>query len=169
MTKLTRNKTTMKSGFTLIEILVVITIIALLAVGGLASFQGITRASRDGRRKTDIEQIRAAIELYRNNNDNGSYPDSSDITVSCASTTGITDTDNTYLARVPLDPQCTAITYSYQPTDSAGGACDSADSADPCLDYTISAYLENSSATACTSSAECGQNCNYCLGPNGQK
>lgn len=159
----------MKRGFTLIEILVVITIIALLAVGGLASFQGITRASRDGRRKTDLEQIRAAIELYRNNNTNGSYPDASDITITCASTTGITDTDNTYLSKVPLDPQCTGVTYSYAPADSAGGACDSGDSSDPCLDYTLSAYLENSSAAACTSSNECGENCNYCLGPNGQK
>ncbi len=159
----------MKKGFTLIEILVVVTIIALLAVGGLASFQGITRASRDGRRKTDLEQVRTAIELYRNNNVNGSYPDATDITISCGATGGIADVDNTYLSKVPLDPKCTAMTYHFAPTDETGGGCDSTDSSDPCLDYTLSAYLENSTVAACTSAAECGQDCNYCLGPNGEK
>lgn len=62
----------MKKGFTLIELLVVIAIIALLSTLGLASFQSAARTGRDGKRKGDLSQVRAALELYRSQSN--SYP-----------------------------------------------------------------------------------------------
>lgn len=55
------------SGFTLIELLVVIAIIAVISTIGLSSFQGAAKSGRDGKRKGDLSQIRAALELYRSN------------------------------------------------------------------------------------------------------
>ena len=59
-------------GFTLIEILVVATIIGLLASGAIVSYQQLLKQSRDAKRKTDLEQVRAALEMYRSNED--TYP-----------------------------------------------------------------------------------------------
>lgn len=59
-------------GFTLIELLVVVAIISLLSTIGLASFQSAARRGRDGKRKGDLSQVRAALELYRSQA--GSYP-----------------------------------------------------------------------------------------------
>lgn len=61
-----------KWGFTLIEILVAITIIGILATIGLRSFTGAQTKSRDARRKSDLAAIQKALEVYYN--DFGQYP-----------------------------------------------------------------------------------------------
>ncbi|MBI3638524.1 type II secretion system protein [Candidatus Wolfebacteria bacterium] len=61
------------SGFTLIEILIVVAIIATLAsvvLVGLGSFRG---RGRDTRRISDLRQIQSALELYYAKNQ--TYPD----------------------------------------------------------------------------------------------
>jgi prepilin-type N-terminal cleavage/methylation domain-containing protein len=62
-------------GFTLIELLVVIAIIGILITVGAVSYQRAVRLSRDSKRKTDLEQIRQALETYRS--EEGVYPDTS--------------------------------------------------------------------------------------------
>ena len=159
---------TIKS-FTLIEVLVVATIISLLAAGGLVSYSTITKNSLDARRKADLEQIRAALEMYRSNNTNSSYPAS--LSMTCGSSGSIVDGPNIYLSKIPTDPKCNAYTYYYNAVDSGGGACDGS-SADPCVNYTLAAHLETVSTTCQTLSTQCGSsvsNCTYCLGPYGQK
>lgn len=59
------------AGFTLIEILIVIAIISILSIGGLASYTASLKNSRDAKRKTDLEQIRVTLEIYKS--DTGSY------------------------------------------------------------------------------------------------
>ncbi|KKU11410.1 MAG: hypothetical protein UX17_C0079G0007, partial [Parcubacteria group bacterium GW2011_GWC2_45_7] len=51
------NKLKKSFGFTLIEILVVATIIGLLAAGGFVTYSNLSRQSRDAKRKADLEQI----------------------------------------------------------------------------------------------------------------
>lgn len=60
-----------KSGFTLIEILVAMTIVAVLMGLALVSYQGARKSARDGKRKVDLEQVRSALEMRRA--DCGSY------------------------------------------------------------------------------------------------
>lgn len=66
-----------KKGFTLIEILVVATIIGLLAGIGAVSYVTLNKSSRDARRKGDLEQLRAAVELYKSNV--GTYPTTTNV------------------------------------------------------------------------------------------
>lgn len=54
-----------KQGFTFIEILVVITIIGVLTLVATTNFAVVNKKARDGKRKGDLEQIKAALEMYR--------------------------------------------------------------------------------------------------------
>lgn len=135
-------------SFTLIEILVVTTIIGLLAAAAVVTYSQLTKQSRDAKRKTDIEQIRSALEMYRSNND--AY---SAYTGNCASYTALT-TPTKYIQSMPTDPKTDYNYYcSISPTD-----------------YSIGAYLEGTTST-CSATLSCGTaiDCNYCVGPYGQK
>lgn len=55
-----------KSGFTLIEILIVVTIIALLSSVVLVGLQPARTAARDVKRMADLNEVRNGLELYFN-------------------------------------------------------------------------------------------------------
>jgi len=161
---------TNKRGFTLIELLVVIAILGLLATVSFISYRSISQSGRDSTRKAQLEQIRSAIEQFRSNNINGSYPDLAELTISCSSSGAITDGTNTYLSKIPLDPSCSSYSFYYKTTTASGDVCDSSSATIPCLDYTLGSYLENASTSQdCTAALECVGNCRYCLGPYGAK
>lgn len=54
-----------RRGFTLIELMVVVTIIAFLSVIGMAAFTNVQAQARDGRRRADIDAIATAMETNR--------------------------------------------------------------------------------------------------------
>jgi len=101
-------------GFTLIEILVVITILALLIVIGAISYSSVNKKSRDARRKSDIEQFRSALEMYRA--DKGYYPSGAEsFTPLSLINSGPAKTlyYSEYITSLPSDPKDNA-TYPYQ-------------------------------------------------------
>lgn len=101
------NNNMKKNGFTFIEILVVVTIIAILTTIGTVSYSAVSRRSRDAKRLADLEQIRAALELCRT--EEGTYPSDDIITDN-----EIVCSGNTYLSPVPDDPKNTGIyVYDY--------------------------------------------------------
>lgn len=107
----------MKKGFTLIEILVAVTIIAVLVSIGVVSYASVNKRSRDTKRKGDVEQLRSALEMYRS--DIGSYPNlggGSWVDASGLSAVLVP----TYLPVIPSDPKSTQV-YRYKPTNSSGG------------------------------------------------
>lgn len=57
-------------GFTLVELMVVITIIAILSVIGVTVFSGVQKSARDAARRGDINALATALEL---NYSNGIY------------------------------------------------------------------------------------------------
>ena len=61
------------SGFTLVELLVVVSIIAILAVIGLTIFTGLQKNARDAKRRADVEAISKALETAYNNS-TAQYP-----------------------------------------------------------------------------------------------
>ena len=59
-------------GFTVVELLIVIIVIAILAAIAITTYSGIQRRSRDVARQSDVTTIQKALELYRM--DNGRFP-----------------------------------------------------------------------------------------------
>lgn len=59
-------------GFTLLELLVVMAIIGILAAIGFGSYGTVQSKARDARRKSDLENVARALEMYYN--DNKAYP-----------------------------------------------------------------------------------------------
>jgi general secretion pathway protein G len=96
----------LKKGFTLIELLVVIAIIAILITVGSVSYTRALRLSRDSKRKTDLEQIRQALETYRSESATGSYPVTGAAGLTALQTAG-------YINTVPVDPKAPTSTYVY--------------------------------------------------------
>jgi prepilin-type N-terminal cleavage/methylation domain-containing protein len=62
----------MKRGFTLVEIIVVIVIVAILSLVGTSQYVNIQQRSADNERQSDILQLTSALEQYYRNN--GEYP-----------------------------------------------------------------------------------------------
>ena len=67
-----------QSGFTIIELLIVIVVIAILAGLVLTTFAGVQERARDSERRTDINGIASHLEVYYA--DHGHYPDGSTAT-----------------------------------------------------------------------------------------
>ncbi len=67
-----KNNKYSKSGYTLIEILIVIAIIALLAVALLVSIRSQRQKAEDARTKSEINRLKTAMEDYYG--DNNCYP-----------------------------------------------------------------------------------------------
>ena len=89
-------------GFTLIELVVVTTIILVLFVVATVSFAGANQKARDSRRLTDLSRIQSALELYRQGVGN-SYPGSLNLLV----TSGLMTT-------LPADPKSSDHSYNYE-------------------------------------------------------
>ena len=68
-----RSKNPSNKGFSLIELMLVISIIGFLASIILVGMTNARRASRDAKRKADALQLRKALEIYSENN-SGLYP-----------------------------------------------------------------------------------------------
>lgn len=90
---LTKNK----KGFTLIELLVVIAILGVLSVIGLSSFKASQMKARDARRKSDLQQLQRALEMYFN--DHKQYPE-----IQNYWGTELKDGETIYMKLIPSDP-----------------------------------------------------------------
>jgi prepilin-type N-terminal cleavage/methylation domain-containing protein len=112
------------AGFTLVELLVVITIISILATIGVASFGGSRAASRDALRQADLRNLQSAIEQYKQKN--GLYPlgcngsgqwSGGTYTCTPASAAYITGLVPEFITRLPVDPKITSTSpggYAYR-------------------------------------------------------
>jgi prepilin-type N-terminal cleavage/methylation domain-containing protein len=104
-----------KQGFSLVELLVVITIIAILSVAAFTALGGNTGKARDAKRQQDLGTIQSALEVYFV--EYGEYP----------SVTPLTNGDNPgggadtglvprkYLSTIPTDPSDETQPYEYLP------------------------------------------------------
>ncbi len=59
-------------GFTIVELLIVIVVIAILAAVSVAAYNGIQQRARDVQRVQDVKTIAKALEMYYA--DHGEYP-----------------------------------------------------------------------------------------------
>ena len=131
------HNTSSQRGFTLIEVLVAVTIIAVLTSIGIVSYQAANRRARDAKRKSDLEQVRSALEMYKA--DNNWYPNTG--SGSWANTTYLGTPLNNYLSPIPSSPKAGEV-YYYKATNSSGGRY---------YGYCLSSDMESSNPTdSCT-------------------
>lgn len=84
-------------GFTLIELIITISIIAVLSTIGVNTFNGAQKRGRDTRRQSDLNQYRVALENYASVN-GSSYPA---VSGNASANSGI------------FDPSASGVLYSY--------------------------------------------------------
>lgn len=145
-------------GFTLVELLVVVSLIGVLATLVLANLNAARQRARDAQRKSDIRNIQTALRLYYN--DNTGFPaSSSGKIVGCDGTCGWGDAwandGITYMNILPSDP-LSSQTYKY--TSSGAGA----------ETYTLEACFENKSddkGVTTTDTSWCPSGWKYTVSP----
>lgn len=128
-------------GFTLIELLVSISIIGILVTIALSAYSTINKKTHDTKRKSDIEQVRSALEMYRS--ENKFYPTGGCAGASCTNVAVSTlSTDLlSYMTTIPSDPK-SSQSYWYRATDLVSGNY---------YGYCLSANLEQTNPTdSCT-------------------
>jgi len=100
-----KSRTSAPNGFTLVELLVVLVILGLLAGLVGPKVLGYLGGSRTKTAKLQIEQLSAALDLYKL--DNGGYPDTSKgLAALVTAPTGAANWHGPYLAKaiLPDDP-----------------------------------------------------------------
>lgn len=122
-----------KKGFTLIELIVVVTIIAVLTVVGVVSYSGTSKKARDSRRTADLEKVRIALELYRQGL-GSTYP------------VDLNNLTPNYIQILPTGPKGDTYTYSQTGTGYT---------------YNYGAKLEDLGSTNIAAYSGCGSTCNY--------
>ena len=120
-----------QSGFTIIELLIVIVVIGILAGLVLNVFTGIQEQGRDAERKTDLEATEGHLEAYAAKN--GYYPTDANV----ADTTFVSANFQGLDPDALLDPT-SGTAYAYA---SAPVACDNT-TGNECSSYILSADLE---------------------------
>ncbi|MEK6952486.1 MAG: prepilin-type N-terminal cleavage/methylation domain-containing protein [Nanoarchaeota archaeon] len=120
-----------KSGFTLLEILVTVSIITLILTLGIVSYNQVFITSRDSTRKSDLQIISNTLEQYNSNK--GSYPNK-------------TANLSAYLNPVPKDPK-TKESYIYIASPSACLTSIDNPPVPPCTSYVLKTTLEKNSET----------------------
>ena len=148
-------------GFTLAELLIVITIIAVIVAVVILNMMGERARANDARRKSDLYRLRTVFEEY--NNDHQAYPPNG-TTSNCKIASGQgnlppnKETMASYITSVPCDPNGGAYGYFKYPAEQGA--------------YRICTTLEDTkdpaiAAAGCGGVDKCGlgriYTYNYCL------
>jgi prepilin-type N-terminal cleavage/methylation domain-containing protein len=144
------------SGFTIVELLIVIVVIGILAALVVTTYNGIQQKARDTERKTDIKALHGQLEAYQAQN--GKYPTLANVQDRAwvqANMKGLdlaamqdpkwSSTDSCKNSATPVEAvvagSASSHCYVYAPTDGSGAACDN--TATDCVKYTLTAALED--------------------------
>lgn len=120
------NHKTLRNGFTLIEILIVIAIIGILSSVILASLSIARKKARDTKRLLDMKQIKLALELYLDSNNQypGSVASYGEGSTCGGWDTSRLDSDNDGKPFIePLIDKEIIPAVPTDPLDSSGNAC----------------------------------------------
>ena len=132
-----------KKGFTLIEMLVVISLIGILSALSLVSFTSAQKQARDVTRKSDMKQYQTVLESYGNLT-NGLYPSrtsaSSAYSILCADLNLRLEPDVTCGQDPKIASDPTYYDYKYI-SDGTNGTASA-------TKYVLWAQIENASTTS---------------------
>ncbi|MBN1585068.1 prepilin-type N-terminal cleavage/methylation domain-containing protein [Candidatus Uhrbacteria bacterium] len=137
-----------RGGFTLIEMLTVVSLIGVLSSIAVVSYQSARSTSRDIKRMADMKGLQVALDMFYG--ENGYYPSDGqggqagttletkrDISLSDAGF-GDSPYGRVYMSRIPVNAVPGGIPYTYRSLAGDGGDCDSG----RCASYAIIFGLE---------------------------
>lgn len=101
------NKWAKQTGFTIVELLIVIVVIGILASITIVAYNGIQGRAKDAQVDTAVNQIKKALEIYKA--DNGFYPACGVDDGGCSYANLSTPLTPTYLSTLPT----TSGIYAY--------------------------------------------------------
>jgi prepilin-type N-terminal cleavage/methylation domain-containing protein len=158
MSKFFTLQLTEKRGFTLIELMIAVSIVGILSTVGMVMYSSSQKVARDSKRKQDLRSIAQALEIfyleYKRypcsdaggtgvNSNTGNWLTDSNV-ANCIST-GVTGTNTSlapsYMNSVPKDPLSPSTTYQYSYLSSGNNTLGT----QPCgnKDFILWAVLEN--------------------------
>lgn len=105
-----------KLGFTLVELLVVISIIGIISSIGYVNLKGTQDTGRDARRKQDLKAIRTTLASYYQ--DNNVYPGNVGIDYTSTAEDWIPGLTPSYIQKLPKDIKAGNV-YLYRVVGSA--------------------------------------------------
>lgn len=110
------HRTRQSSGFTIVELLIVIVVIGILAAITIVAYNGIQGRAQDTTRLSDISRIQKALELYKI--DKGVYPNANPDPNSWERSTtnpdGFLSSLKPYMGGdIPVDPENSGGSYYY--------------------------------------------------------
>lgn len=136
-----------KRGYTLIEVLIVVAILAILTLGAITALSGQRRRAEDAKMKADLDRLRIAFEDYYN--DHNCYPP---VAWFATATSCGSNLMAPYLQAIACDPH-TGLPYQVQ-VDQTG-----------CKWFRFSANLGTPEIQpGCTSGASCPLVATYSVG-----
>lgn len=134
-----------QSGFTIVELLIVIVVIGILAALVITTYGGIQSKARNGKRQSDLASLQTNVEAFYTQS--GYYPSLTDMNLASWRTTNMKSLDTGAMTD-PSNPGVTTLlagtpaakSYYYNVTDNSGASCESADTT--CAKYTMTATYE---------------------------
>lgn len=136
-----------QSGFTIVELLIVIVVIGILAGLVITTFNGIQQKGRDTERETDVKALYSQIEAFWAQK--AYYPSLTDLNDRIATTGFVAVNMKGLDPEAFKDPKGTSSTlvaapatgsYAYAVTNSGGTSCEADDTT--CAKYVLTATLE---------------------------
>ena len=110
--KFNQKRATLRDGFTLLEILIVIAIIGILVSIGVASYSTAQTKARDSARRSDMKAVQTAFEQYYADSTNAAYP-AAGCSISATYLPGGLPTDPKNVAPYVYAFTCTTSTYCF--------------------------------------------------------
>lgn len=129
-----------QSGFTIVELLIVIVVIGILAALVITTYSGIQAKARNSERQTDVQSVQTQIEAYFSQN--GFYPSLTNLNLDTFRSAEMKSLDIGALTD-PSAPNSSSVVvaapqakaYSYAPLNSAGTTCEADQTT--CSQYTL--------------------------------
>lgn len=109
-------------GFTLIELMVTVTVIAILAAVGMVVYSGVQKNARISKRVQDLAAFKLALETFKGTT--GYYPNvtAAQTFVCIESLTGVNTLTPNYMPVIPRDPSQSGTNNCYLYTSNGTGA-----------------------------------------------
>jgi type II secretion system protein G len=98
-----------ESGFTIVELLIVIVVIGILAAITIVAFNGVQAKAKDAERISEVKTLQKAIEMYAV--ENGTYPSIGSDNAGYGANLLATYLVPKYIGSIPLDPSGSQYQY----------------------------------------------------------